>query len=230
MTKKSSQELILKTLKEKSLLKQDVFKNTMDSFNQLKAVIKEVAGELKESASKVDKRLIVDFKEKGEFGIELRVAGDVIIFYMHTNVFEFDKSHPVWKTNYVKEDNMRAYCGMINIFNFLSDSFKYNRVNDVGYLVGRLFINKDLHYFVEGKRQLGFLYNDFVSSPINKEAIRNILESAILYCMNFDLFTPPFEQVKEVTVSEMEEVNLNLHMQTGKRLGFRFQADNDQVE
>ena len=55
---------------------------------------------------------------------------------------------------------------MINIYNFLADSFKYNRLNDVGYLVGRVFLNKDLHYFVEGKRQLGFLYNDFVNDKL----------------------------------------------------------------
>ena len=43
-------------------------------------------------------------------------------------------------TSYVKEDKNRSYCGVIHLYNFLADSFKYNRLNDVGYLIGRVFI------------------------------------------------------------------------------------------
>ncbi|MBL7891665.1 MAG: hypothetical protein JNL63_03475, partial [Bacteroidia bacterium] len=162
--------------------------------------------------------------------VQIRVAGDTVIFYMHTNIFEFDKSHRIWKTSYVKEDNNRSFCGMIQVFNFLADSFKYNRVNDLGYLIGRIFINKESHYFVEGKRQLGFLYNDFVNTTIDKAALKAIVESAILYCLNFDLFTPPFDSVKEVTVSDIQAVENSMQISTGKRLGFRFQSDTDQIE
>ena len=119
---------------------------------------------------------------------------------------------------------------MINIFNFLSDSFKYNRTNDLGYLVGRVFINKENHYFIEGKRQLGFLYTDFVNATIDKNAIKSIIESTILYCLNFDLFTPPFDSVKELSVSEIQEASNSMNIKTGKRLGFRFQSDNDKME
>jgi len=34
---------------------------------------------------------------------------------------------------------------MISIYNFLSDSFKFNRVNDIGYLIARVFTNKENH-------------------------------------------------------------------------------------
>ena len=66
---------------------------------------------------------------------------------MHTNTFSFDKSHQIWNSSYVKEDEYKAYCGVINVYNFLSDSFKYNRANDLGYMIGRLFINKEKHFF-----------------------------------------------------------------------------------
>lgn len=210
-------------------MKQDVFHNTIETFKLLKTVVKEVSTELKEY-NKIDKRVIVDVKEVGEYQVQIRVAGDTVIFYMHTNIFEFDKSHRIWKTSYVKEDNNRSFCGMIQVFNFLADSFKYNRVNDLGYLIGRIFINKESHYFVEGKRQLGFLYNDFVNTTIDKAALKAIVESAILYCLNFDLFTPPFDSVKEVTVSDIQAVENSMQISTGKRLGFRFQSDTDQIE
>ncbi|MBN8701655.1 MAG: hypothetical protein J0M08_01190 [Bacteroidetes bacterium] len=230
MANPTPKELIIKTLSEKSVTKQDVYKQTLETFKMLKSACKELSEDLKGATAKIDKRLIVDYKDKSEFEFELRVAGDVLMFYMHTNVFEFDKSHPVWKTSYVKKNEFNSYCGQIYIYNFLSDSFKYNRSRDVGYLIARLFINKDAHYFVEGKRQLGFLYNNFANAVVDKEHLKNIVESAVLYCLDFDLFVPPFENVKEVSVMEMQEASNSMQITTGKRLGFRFLADNDQLE
>ncbi len=227
MEKLTPRELIIKTLKEKSSLKQDVYANTLHAFNLFKSTAKQVAADLKKEATAIDKRVIIDYKEKGAFEFELRVAGDLLIFNMHTNIFEFDKSHNIWKSSYVKEEHMRSFCGIINIYNFLNDSFTYNRVNDSGYVIGRIFVNNENHYFVEGKRQLGFLYNDFIHSIIDEEAIKSVLESTILYCLNFDLFTPPFDSIKEISVADMQTASEGMQIKTGKRLGFRFQADND---
>ena len=87
-----------------------------------------------------------------------------------------------------------------------------------------------MHYFVEGKRQLGFLYNDFANAVLDKKAITEIINSAIIYTLSFNLFVPPFDNIKEVSVSAMEEETSRMQMQTGKRLGFRFSADNDKVK
>jgi hypothetical protein len=230
MEKLTPRELILKTLKEKSSVKQDVYANTLQTFELLRTVAKDTISELKKDATAIDKRLLLEFREKGEFEFELRIAGDLLIFAMHTNIFEFDKSHAIWRTSYVKEDNSRSFCGIINIYNFLNDSFKYNRVNDLGYVIGRIFVNKENHYFAEGKRQLGFLYNDFVHSVIDEKSLKSIMESTILYCLSFDLFTPPFEAVKEVSVMDMQAASESMQIKTGKRLGFRFQADTDEID
>ena len=47
--------------------------------------------------------------------------------------------------------------------------------------------------------------------------------------LDFDLLTPPYDQVNQVTVSEVNELNANMQISTGKRLGFRFQADVEDV-
>jgi hypothetical protein len=227
---KTSKEIILQLLKEKASLKQDVYRNTVEMFSDLKQVVKEVVDELRPQAYAIDKRLVVEFRDKSEFEIELRVAGDVLLFHMHTNIFEFDTSHQMWRTSYVKQDPTNSFCGMINIYNFLADSFKYNRANDLGYLVARVFLNKDDHFFVEGKRQLGFLYNDFSNAILDKEGLKSIVESSIVYCLNFDLFTPPFEEMKVVTIGQVLEESSMMSVKTGKRLGFRFQADTDVPE
>ncbi|MEW6468850.1 MAG: hypothetical protein AB1458_08000 [Bacteroidota bacterium] len=228
--KLSPKELILKLLREKSALKQDIFQNIQLRFGDFKKELRQLADELRAEAVKFDNRISIEYKERSVHEVELLIAGDLLIFHMHTNVFEFDKNHPVWKSSYVKENPYNSYCGMIVVYNFLADSFKYNRVNDIGYLIARIFINKENHFFVEGKRQLGFLYNDFVNSTIDKDAIRRICESTILYALDFDLLTPPFEAVKEVSVSELLEAANQMQLKTGKRLGFRFQADTDQFE
>jgi hypothetical protein len=230
MEKKTPRELIVKTLQEKSSMKQDVYANTLRAFTTLKSTAKQTVSELSKVAASIDKRVIIEYKEKGEFEFELRVAGDLLIFAMHTNIFEFDRSHNVWKSSYIKEDHARSFCGMINIYNFLNDSFKYSRVNDLGYVIGRIFINKENHYFVEGKRQLGFLYNDFVHATVDDIALKAALESTILYCLNFDLFTPPFDAIKEISVLDMQSASDSMQIKTGKRLGFRFQADSDEID
>jgi len=224
-----AKELILGLLRTKSCMKQDVYRNTVEAFALMKEVLQEIAGELEAQVKGHDERLTVSFTDKGQTACELRVAGDVIIFHMHTNVFKLDQSHSLWKTSYLEEDELRGYFGVVNMYNFLSDSFKYNRERDLGYLVSRLFLNRDNKFFVQGKRQLGFLYDDLMSNGISRERLKDVLLSVVLYVLEFDLLAPPYDQVNQVTVSEMNELNANLQISTGKRLGFRFQTDSDDM-
>jgi hypothetical protein len=228
--KLSPEELIVKLLKEKTSLQLDVRKNMADSFVMMKETLLETAKKFSQKASSFDKRINVLYKEKSEFEADLTIAEDLLVFYLQTNIYVFDQSHQVWQSSYVKNNEGNAYCGIISIYNFLSDSFTYNRINDSGYLIARIFVNREMHYFVEGKRQLGFLYNDFANAILDKKAIAEIINSAIIYTLAFNLFVPPFDNIKEVSVSAMEEETNRMQLQTGKRLGFRFSADNDQVK
>ena len=229
MNEKEAQEFIFNTVKEKSVLKQDIFNNMILNFKVLKQVLKEIGDDLCAKIEEVDERVIIEYKDTGEFEAQLRVAGDVLVFHLHTNVFKFDNQNSLWSTSYFKENGNRGYCGIINIYNFLNDSIKYNRINDAGYMIGRVFINAENHFMVEGKRQMGFLYNDIINSVIDKEKMKAIIQSAVLYTLDFDLFVPPYDQVKEVSVLEIQQLSENLKLKTGKRLGFKFQADSDSV-
>jgi hypothetical protein len=229
MNQKPDRNELFKHLVEKATLKQKVYRSTIASFRLLKQVIDKFTVDFITYKEKHEKDSSVEFEARmrGDFEIELKFGGDILLFLMHTNVFEFSRGHQVMKTSYVKDDTSRSFCGVINIYNFLADSFKYNRVNDVGYLIGRIFINKEGHYFIEGKRELGFLFNNFGESVFNEETVNTIIEAAIKYTLNFDLLTPPYDQVKEVTVNEMKNTLDAISLKTGKRLGFKFQADND---
>jgi len=227
MTNKPDSDDLFKLIILKGSLKQEVYSNTYNTFSKFKSVIKEIVKEYQASDHQTGKPIPFEYRNRGEFEVELKFAGDILIFMMHTNVFEFPRDHEVCKMPYIQEDKSRSYCGIINIYNFLGDSFKYKRVNDAGYLIGRIFINKDKHYFIEGKREIGFLYQNFSNALMDNEAARKIIRSSIRYTLNFDLLTPPYEQVKIVSVHEIQATIDNMKIKTGKRLGFKFQADHD---
>lgn len=214
---------------EKATLKQHVYNNTLETFNLIKDSILELEKKYADYVKNKVPHVLVPFESSSmsDFEIELKFGGDVLLFLMHTNIFEFSRHHEVMRTDYIHEDKSRSYCGVINIYNFLADSFKYNRVNDIGYLIGRVFVNKDKHYFIEGKRELGFIFNNFENNLVDQASINNLLETAITYTVNFDLLTPDYDLVKEVSVYDMKNTRDIISIKTGKRLGYKFQADTE---
>lgn len=213
-------ETILKLLSEKSVMKQDVFNNTIEAFNRIKDTIKVRAENLSNEISRIDKRVNIQYKDTNAQAAQLKVAGDILEFYMHTNVFEFDKSHPMFKTGYIKSNELNSFCGIINVYNFLADSFKYNRLNDLGYLIARIFVNRERKFFIETRTQIGYKYANFSLEPISEEDIIDIINELIIFAVSFDLFTPPYESVRQVSVMEIQEKANSNALRTGKRLGY----------
>lgn len=213
---------IIKLLTEKSVMKQDVFRNTTILFSMLKECIHEIANKLSSEALQIDKRLNINSTDTNSYDVQLRVAGDMLEFFMHTNVFEFEKSHAMFRTGYVKQNEYNSYCGIINVYNFLTDSIKFNRLNDLGYLVCRIFVNREMRFFIEAKGSIGIKYSSFSAEPVTKEQISEIINELIIHAISFDLFTPPIEQVKEVTVNEIQEKVSSINLRTGKRLGYGY--------
>lgn len=213
-------QAILKLLSEKSTMKQDVYSNTIAVFNELKDILKHKAEEFSDEISKVDKRINIFAKDISLQSIQLKIAGDLLDFEMHSNVFEFDRSHPMFKSGYIKQDELNSYCGIISVYNFLADSYKYNRLNDLGYLIARIFINREKRFFVETRTQIGYRYASFSEGPISAEHLSDIINELIIYSITFDLLTPPFDAVKQVSVMEMQEKSSSAALRTGKRLGY----------
>jgi hypothetical protein len=225
MTDQERRLELFNSLVEKGTLKQKVFQQTQEAFQLFKSVLYEITESYADADLDNDVEIPVEFGEKGTFEVQLKFAGDVLVFMMHSNVFEFPRDHIVHKTSYVKEDPTRSFCGVINIYNFLRDSFKYRRVNDVGYLLGRVFVNKENHFYLDGKKELRLLPNNFVDATLDRDKVCDIIEQAMKYTINFDLLTPPYDQVKEVRALDFLSTLDSLRLKTGKRLGFRFQAD-----
>ena len=219
-------EKILETIVRKSTLKQSVFDNTFSTFNELKDTLFEMASEMDDQLDgRLDRRVRIEYRDRGKFEAQLQVASDLLIFQMHTDVFEFDANHIIWQKAYVQIDTANSYCGVINVYNFLSDSFKYNRNADEGYLIGRIFINREKCFWVEGKRQTIARPMAFGQRRIDREALIEIVEAAVNYAINFDLLTPPYEENKRVTVDQFNTKLDNSKFVTGKRISYDFSTD-----
>jgi hypothetical protein len=216
---------IVVTLKEKSLLKQKVYDNTLESFLVIKDVLKSMSKEINSNLEGSDSRIKLEYTDRSTFDAQLKIAGDILLFSMHSNIFQFDREHPAWKTAYIQKNKFNAYSGIINIYNFLADSFKYSRVDDLGYLIARIFINHEKQYFVEGKRQMGLLFTNYGSEEISKESLQIIISTAVQYALEFDLLVPPYDTVKISSVGQAETKIQHSRVITGKRLGFQFNSD-----
>ena len=213
-------------LVSKANLQQRVYDNTFSLFNTLKETLHEMASEFNEELDdKIDRRIRIEYRDRGKFEAQLRIAGEILIFNMHTNVFMFDEHNSIWQNEYVKNNASNAYCGVINIYNFLADSFKYNRSSDEGYLIGRIFINHELQYFVEGKRQQRVRVGQFGTKKIDENELTSIIEMAIDYALDFDLLVPPYESVKIMNLDQLNTKFENSKIKTGKRLGYEFNID-----
>jgi hypothetical protein len=216
---------IVDTLKVKSVLKQRVFDNTGTAFMTVKDILKNLAKEVNGNLTGVDPRIRMEYTDRSTFDAQLKVAADMLLFSMHSNIFQFDREHPAWKTAYIQKNKYNAYSGIINIYNFLADSFKYSRLDDLGYLIARIFINHENQYFVEGKRQMGMLFTNYGNEEYSKESLQKIVYTAINYSLEFDLLVPPYDTVKIASVGQAESKIQHSRLITGKRLGFQFNSD-----
>lgn len=215
-------------LKERSLLKQEVYENAKKIFSKFKMFAEKELASLHKEVN--DERVRTIFEDKGNFEAHIYVGSDVLVFNMHTNVFCFSDESPVFKTSYVKKNKDLAYCGVFHIYNFLADSFLHGRLNDPGYLLARIFVNKEGHFLVEGKGKLGVDYRDFINCTLSDDIIVEIIRKAIYQSATFDLLTPPMDLVDTASVMQIKAQNSSAQMKTGKRLGFKFEAERNQVK
>jgi hypothetical protein len=223
MKKLPENESLVDLLRDRSILKQDVYDQTFKTFAKFQELIEKKLTELREVIP--NERVRLRYDENGDFESHAFVGSDVLVFNMHTNVFSFPKESAVWKTSYIEKDKAKAYCGVISIYNFLADSFLQNRFNDAGYLIGRIFINKENHFFVEGKGKLGVLFRDFLHGELDDVEMEKILNCAIKHAVEFDLLSPPYESVNVVNVMQIKAQSTAQQLKTGKRLGFRFESE-----
>ncbi len=203
-----------------AVVKQDIFEHSYIAFETLRSAAIHSSDILVSEMAVVDKRVQISYKDVNKQEFWLQFGGDLLIFSLHSNIFSFDRSHSLFNTNYIAEDHSRAYFCMIEVFNFLNDSVKYNRMQDIGELVCRIFINKDNKFFIEGMGAIGSLFTDLVNQIFEGDMVNMVIENCITTSVNYDLWAPSFNDVRYIPLFAMIEKNGNSPRTTSKRLGF----------
>jgi len=210
---------IQQMLESKSSAKQVTYKNLLSSFDLLAKESKRIISELKKRVKPGDEDVTVDFKLINEHEFHVKLAGDLLVFVLHTNVVTFADDHDLMKSDYIREKEINRYFGQIMIYNFMSDSIKYNRMNDPGYLLARILINHENRFLVEGEGQLGFAFNKISQGPISENDLNIIVKLSLKIAIENDLMAPPFPDVRFITVYQKNEKTQELG--AGQKIGFK---------
>lgn len=215
----TNQKTITDLLKNKSALKQDIAADTHEAFLQIKKILEQEMAEIRKEVS--DERIRVNVLEKGDHELQVMIGSDALFFQKHSNVFRLEDNHPLMQEEEIKANPDLQYFGMINIYNFLADSVLYNRFNDSGFLIGRIFINKDHQLFVEGRGQLDFLFKKPKENPISDQILKHIIQCSFSFALDFDLLMPRYEDIEEVNLHQILAISNELQIKTSKRVGFK---------
>lgn len=216
---------IRQLLESKSTAKQVTYKNLLAAFSMLGKESERIIDELK-LATPGDADVTVEFSWVNEHEFHVKLAGDLLVFVLHTNVVTFDEEHEVMKTTYIREQEVNRYFGQIMIYNFMSDSVKFNRMNDPGYLIARLLINHEGRFLVEGDGQLGSLFNTISVQPIQETDLNTLVQLSLTAAIENDLMAPPFPQVRFITLFQKQEKTQELG--AGQKIGFKMSYQNNQ--
>lgn len=214
---------IRQLLENKSAAKQLTYKNLLTSFEQLANESKRIVDNLKAQVQINEEGVTIDFIEVNDHEFQVKLAGDLLIFVLHTNIVTFDETHPTMQQPYCKENEINRYFGQIMIYNFMADSIRFNRVNDPGYLVARILINHENRFMVEGEGKLGFLFNQISQQTIGLQDLNVIVQYALTIAIENDLMAPPFPQVRFITLHQKLEKTSELG--AGQKIGFRMKYE-----
>ncbi len=214
---------LVEQLKAKASIKQLVYRNTRKVFNLMREQGKRIITELEVKIEDIDTTIPVEYKESGDFEFSLKFGGDLLIFYMQSNVITFNEDFPLMQQPYIKEDISRKYFGHITIYNFLADSIKYNRLEDPGYLIARFLVNRENHFYVEGSGQLNFLFQDLAQNVVNADWLRLIIEKSMSEAMDKDLIGPKYPDIRFTTLRQKQ--SHSMASVRGSKIGFQMNSE-----
>lgn len=213
---------IAEQIESKSNIKQQTYRQLCLTFKRMKKEAHEVVDQINARLSNKDEDITIEVISVSDQEFHIKIAGDLLIFLLHTNIVTLAPEHSFNKSDYVAENTARKYLGQINIYNFMADSVTYNRLNDPGYLLARLSLNFEKYFLVEGEKQLSFMFDTVSSAPISETDIKVIIQLVIAQAIDTDLVTRPFPQIRTITLNE--KVLKTQAMGGGYKIGFQMSS------
>lgn len=205
-------------LESKSTAKQTAYKHICKAFTLLSEEARSIVEELKRRANPGDKDVTVEFNVVNDHEFDVKLAGDMLIFVMNTNVVTLEESHPIMKEDYIRENEVNRYFGQVMVYNFMAESLRHHRNNDPGYLLARLMVNHENRFFIEGDRDLE-AYNRVSEAPITDDDLRRFVKIVLKMAIENDLVAPSFTEVKSITLGQKRDHTMELG--GAQKIGFR---------
>lgn len=210
---------IAEQLETKSVVKQEAYRNLCNTFKAMESRAKFIVKRINEGLKNKDKDISINVTKVNAREFHITVAGDLLVFLMHTNIIVLNKEHGASKSEHIEENPMRKYLGQINVYNFMADSLKFHRLNDPGYLISRIFINCQNHFLVEGDGQLNFMFEKISSKEISETDIDILIQLIITQAIDNDLVSPPFPQIRAITLNQ--KLQKTEALGAGSKIGFQ---------
>lgn len=208
---------ILNKLETTSKLKYELYKMTRNLFDELEELAHEISEELRANAPDLED-LRIGVKRINEHEFLFQIGGDTLVFILQSNISKLSEESYISKSKYLRSDEELKYFGQILIYNFLSDTIIFNRLDDAGYLVGRLLLNKENKFFFEGERKIVFNFPELKDNPITAEKKRSLIEQLLMSALENDLLTPAFQDIMLITYHQ--KIEHTSSMGNPKKIGF----------
>lgn len=203
-------------------LKQKLFEQVTSFFTDLEKTCREVAIELQKKSA--NNAIAVKIEKINDYEFLFRVGGDVLVFILQSNIVRLSDDAYISKSKYLKDDITLRYFGQVLVYNFLADTLTYGRLDDPGYLISRILINRENHFFLEGDRKIVFEFPELKDNPITKDKNRKLVENLVLSALNNDLLAPNFNDI--MLISYHQKLEHTSSMGNPKKIGFDFFAKN----
>lgn len=212
---------ILKKLQTTSKLKDNLFGQTETLFRQLEEICHTITKEIDE-ANKGLTPVPIKVERINDLEFIFRVGGDVLIFILQSNIVRLPDDTYLSRSKYLKEDETLRYFGQILIYNFIADTLTYGRLDDPGYLIGRILLNRENKFFLEGDRKIVFSFPELRDNPSSHEKMRSLIERLLESALDNDLLAPAFHDIMVITYQQKLEHTSS--MGNPKKIGFDFFA------
>ncbi|MCL6258680.1 hypothetical protein M3O96_06255 [Aquiflexum sp. TKW24L] len=192
-------------------------------FLDLENICEQLAKEIIE-ANTEENQIPIKVERTNAFEFVFRIGGDALIFILQSNIVRLPDENYLSKSKYLKDDVSLRYFGQVLIYNFLSDTIEFGRLDDPGYLIGRILLNRENKFFLEGDRKIVFNFPELKENTVNPDKMRDFVEQLVVSALENDLLAPAFGDIMVITYQQKIEHISGLG--NPQKIGFDFFAKN----
>lgn len=212
---------ILEKLQTTTKLKLNLLEETQKVFDACFAICEQLSLDLKNADAK---DIPIKVERINEYEFIFRIGADVLIFILQSNTVRLPDETYISKSKYLKEDVTLRFFGQILIYNFLADTITYGRLDDPGYLICRILLNRENKFYIEGDRKIVYSFPDLEENPMTQEKLRTLVELLTVAALDNDLLAPAFQDIMLITYHQKLEHTSS--MGNPQKIGFELFSKN----